>query len=384
MAQDMEWGPSIWGQRFTGSGSWTLRLRGDLVELTVGWGRHTTRIAGANPLRIRQGVFWTDLTLFPDTLDTVTVDGIPNRHGQAIADAIQAVVAEQKREAARRAEEERKLSRRLRFDAAYALIHDWHKSVHNSFAKGVVLRLQQTFRCPQALCDVSSHFVSKNPAQIPKNVSSETSAHGPVLHAFQVAGKDQIQDAVLGFLKGLSEQVRAGTTPRGRDGKLSVFVLGRYNDDQRRYVPSNWAQACGDVLTVQFMTMHASKGSEADYVILPSMVWGGFPSLRQDDPVLALAMPGSDTYPFAEERRLFYVALTRARRAVAMFTVRGHQSPFLTELVEDKLVVVTDTTGTPVKDRMCPKCKRGVIERKTGRYGVFYGCSAFPKCRYKP
>lgn len=135
MAQDMEWGPSIWGQRFTGSGSWTLRLRGDLVELTVGRDLHTTRIAGANPLRIRQGVFWTDLTLFPDTLDTVTVDGIPNRHGQAIADAIQAVVAEQKREAARRAEEERKLSRRLRFDAAYALIHDWHKSVHNSFAK---------------------------------------------------------------------------------------------------------------------------------------------------------------------------------------------------------------------------------------------------------
>ena len=145
--------------------------------------------------------------------------------------------------------------------------------------QGVVLRLQQTFRCPQALCDVSSHFVSKNPAQIPKNVSSETSAHGPVLHAFQVAGKDQIQDAVLGFLKGLSEQVRDRVVPPGRGGKLSVFVLGRYNDDQRRYVPSNWTQACGDVLTVQFMTMHASKGSEADYVILPSMVWGGLARL---------------------------------------------------------------------------------------------------------
>lgn len=84
-------------------------------------------------MRIHQGVFWTDLTLFPDTLDTVTVDGIPNGHGQAIADAFQTVMAEQKKEAARRAEEERKLSRGLGFDAAYALIPDWHLRVRNSF-----------------------------------------------------------------------------------------------------------------------------------------------------------------------------------------------------------------------------------------------------------
>jgi len=250
--------------------------------------------------------------------------------------------------------------------------------------QGVVLRLQQTFRCPQPLCDVSSRFVSKNPAQIPKEVHSQTPMHGPVLHAFQVGKSEEIQDAILGHLKDLSAQLRAGTVPQGAKGKASVFLLGRYNDDNRRYLPQQWERHCGDVLTLEFMSMHRSKGSEADYVILPNMTWGGFPNLRQDDPVLALAMPGSDPYPLAEERRLFYVALTRARRSVAMFTVRGRQSPFLKELVEDKLAVVTDTTGTRVRERHCPRCKRGVIEQKHGRYGNFLGCTNYPKCKYKP
>ncbi|MHB0667120.1 UvrD-helicase domain-containing protein [Roseomonas mucosa] len=49
------------------------------------------------------------------------------------------------------------------------------------FGHGQVLRLEQTFRCPQELCDVSSRFVSKNPAQIPKRVWSATPSQGPVL-----------------------------------------------------------------------------------------------------------------------------------------------------------------------------------------------------------
>lgn len=179
-------------------------------------------------------------------------------------------------------------------------------------------------------------------------------------------------------MKALSEQLHADAVPPGRGGKTSVFLLGRYNDDNRRCLPQRWDRHCDDVLTLEFMSMHRSKGSETDYVILPNMTWGGFPNLRQDEPVLTLAMPGSNPYPLTEERRLFYVALTRARRSVAMFTVRGRQSPFLKELAEDKLAVVTDTTGTPVRERHCPRCKRGVIEQKHGRYGDFLGCTNYP------
>ena len=114
------------------------------------------------------------------------------------------------------------------------------------------------------------------------------------------------------------------------------------------------------------------------------LVRGGFPNLRKEDPELSLAMPGSDPYPQAEERRLFYVALTRARRSVAMFTVRGRVSPFLDELVGDGLVEMTDTAGEPVNETKCPECGIGVLITKPGRYGPFVGCSNYPDCRFKP
>ncbi|MCC8564873.1 3'-5' exonuclease, partial [Xanthomonas citri] len=137
-------------------------------------------------------------------------------------------------------------------------------------------------------------------------------------------------------------------------------------------------------MEVKFLTAHRSKGTEADYVVLPGMVSRGFPSLRSDDPVLSLAMPAGDTYPLSEERRLFYVALTRARRTVAMFTVLGKQSPFLDELVKEGNVKVTTLAGTAVKEDRCPLCKVGVFVDRTGPHGPFKSCSSYPRCHHKP
>lgn len=250
------------------------------------------------------------------------------------------------------------------------------------FGHGQVLRLEQTFRCPQSLCDVSSRFVSKNPAQIAKKVRSATPAQGPVLQAFQVPKSDQVQGAVDLYLANLHRALLDGTVALGRGGKVSVFVLGRYNAD-RKCVPPGWKSRYGGRMDVAFLTAHGSKGAEADYVVLPGMVDRGFPNLRADDPVLALAMPNADAYPLGEERRLFYVALTRARRSVAMFTVKGRSSPFLDELAGERAVTVTDTAGEPVVEQRCPVCERGVIVVRDGPYGPFRSCSGFPRCRYK-
>lgn len=254
------------------------------------------------------------------------------------------------------------------------------------FGHGQVLKLEQTFRCPQALCDVSSKFVAKNPAQISKSVRSRTPTHGPVLQAFQVDNKSKLAGAIDQFVVTLAEGVRRGEVPLGQDGKVSVYVLGRYNAD-RQYVPTQRSRF-DRYVDVSFLTIHRSKGSEADYVILPEMLsllrGRSFPNTRSDDPVLALAMPDGDDFPLGEERRLFYVALTRARRSVAMFTARGQCSVFLRELEEEGAVTITDTDGEAIHEESCPSCKQGVLVLRSGPYGEFRSCSNFPACVYKP
>lgn len=253
----------------------------------------------------------------------------------------------------------------------------------DSFGPSQVLQLSQTYRCPQALCDASSRFIARNPAQIAKQVRSSTPAQGPVLQAFQVASRDRLQDAVYQYLQRLQQQLQSGAVAPGRDGRLSVFILGRYNAD-RSFLPAHWAQRFGAQLELGFLTAHRAKGAEADIVVLPAMLERSFPSARADDPVLGLAMPDADPYPLSEERRLFYVALTRARRSVALFTVQGKRSLFLDELVHDGAVQITATTGEPIREQACPACDGGVIVQRNGPYGQFTSCSGYPRCQYKP
>ncbi|HDS1391151.1 UvrD-helicase domain-containing protein [Stenotrophomonas maltophilia] len=248
---------------------------------------------------------------------------------------------------------------------------------------GQVLKLEQTFRCPQALCDASSRFVSRNPAQIAKAVRSAAPAMGPVLQAFQMNRREELQDGVRQYLARLHQQLLSGAVPQGRNGRVTVFILGRYRAD-RSAVPPDWKTAFGSTMDVEFLTVHRSKGREADYVILPGMINRSFPSLRADDPVLSLAMPDGDTYPLSEERRLFYVALTRARRSVAMFTLQGKRSPFLDELVKDRAVEVTAISGAAIHEERCPVCKVGVFVDRMGPHGAFRSCSSYPLCHNKP
>ena len=134
-------------------------------------------------------------------------------------------------------------------------------------------------------------------------------------------------------------------------------------------------------IRLSFRTIHSSKGLEADYVVVPNLSAGSyaFPSRIRDDPILGLAMTDGDSYPHAEERRLFYVALTRARRGVLLISPDHSPSPFVTELIHDGLVrgVGTGAVATP-----CPGCRVGVLRPRSGRTGHFWGCSAFPACTF--
>ncbi|WP_028205221.1 UvrD-helicase domain-containing protein [Paraburkholderia nodosa] len=246
-----------------------------------------------------------------------------------------------------------------------------------------LMKLEETFRCPQALCDISSRFIRKNPNQLAKKVHSMTAPIGPVIRAFQVGQRGELRAAIDSVLEELHRGVVEGAIPPGKDGIVTVFVLGRYNKEES-YVPSNWNARYGRHIALTFMSIHRSKGAQADYVILPGMLSSSFPSTRVDDPVLAMAMPSGDAYPLGEERRLFYVALTRARRSVVLLTVRGEASSFLDELVKDGAVTIESTAGEVIEEERCPACGIGVIVLRTGPYGAFEACSAYPRCEYKP
>jgi DNA helicase-4 len=116
---------------------------------------------------------------------------------------------------------------------------------------------------------------------------------------------------------------------------------------------------------------------------MPRVVRGsyGFPSKNVDDPVLSLAMPAREEFRFAEERRLFYVALTRARRAVALFTIEDRVSPFLVELAQEHGIQLERLSGVAHQVIPCAACKRGTMVLRRSKFGTFHGCSEYPNCR---
>jgi DNA helicase IV len=242
------------------------------------------------------------------------------------------------------------------------------------FGRGHQLALTTTFRCTQTICDTARTFVSKNPDQFSKPMRSAHQDPGPPVTVIQA---DDPADALASYLDDLSTAVAGGSVPGGRDGTVSVDVLGRYRferDVLPKHPPVN--------LHVTFRTMHGSKGLEADYIVIPGMTTGtyGFPSTIADDPVLDLAMPAPETFPHAEERRLFYVALTRARRAVLLITHPRRMSPFVIELLKDPHVTVTGNSDAPVE--ICPGCGQGTLVERNGKFGPFLGCSTFPVCKH--
>ena len=248
------------------------------------------------------------------------------------------------------------------------------------FGESEVLRLERTFRFPQSIADVSSQFVLQNPSQLIKRVVSTTAEDPPTISVVTVDTDKAVKAAIHHRLKVLHTQIARGRTVHPVGHKTTVLVLGRYRH-QVDYLPD--CRDLSDLLNVKFMTIHASKGAEADYIVIPGMVSGkwGFPSTIPNDPVLRMAMPAAEDFRQAEERRLFYVAMTRARRGVLLFTVNKWESPFLMELIRDHSIPRTNAIGEGLDSTVCPTCGRGFMVSRTSKRGPFLGCGRYPRCK---
>lgn len=158
--------------------------------------------------------------------------------------------------------------------------------------------LKYTYRNSNELIYVSSHFIMKNKKQLSKNIESHKNLKKPIVITFNYSIEDII--ALIGNSK--------------------VLVLGRNNADIENV---EWENK---------LTIHRSKGLEEDNVILVNS--DSIPSKVPNERLLRFVLNDNDYIPYEEERRLFYVALTRTREKIYIM-VNKSISPFVKELMRD-------------------------------------------------
>jgi DNA helicase IV len=238
--------------------------------------------------------------------------------------------------------------------------------------------LDTAFRYSQGLLDASSTFVEENPAQLRKQLVAH-SGPSPILPICVILTEQSREGASADPFQ-LAFREIAGMT---NGTKCTVKMIGRYRFNEPKEFGGYRAKLEHQGIQLEYQTAHQSKGTEADFVIIAGLEAGiyGFPSNVSDDPLMRLVLSDSEAFPYAEERRLFYVALTRARKRVYLIVPADTASPFVEdELLSEKYSAFVEVLGEISERHLCPVCSGKTIKRRTGKFGNFWGCSHYPLC----
>lgn len=234
--------------------------------------------------------------------------------------------------------------------------------------------LNRTFRFAQPQLDVTSWFVQKNESQLKKSITGRAGDLGkPIEVVF-------LSPSAPDYTKSVLESIEAA---RPRRKRWSVLLLGRYN---RLEPPDLEAVASRfSMLDVAFMSVHKSKGLEADAVAILGLRAAryGFPSEVEDDSLLNLVLPANEDFTHAEERRVLYVAITRARAKAVLVADPHATSEFIGELFEHPDVY--GPRELAFTRYACPTCNRGRLELTNPNRlnGYAWRCSLRPYCDHE-
>lgn len=269
-----------------------------------------------------------------------------------------------------------------------------------AFGYGKELKITRTYRNAQEVIDIAGSFIQKNDAQLKKALVSPKHIEDPIIIESYTEEVDRKQTQGKGgkyYLIGKTvENIVAKILEE--NPKSSILLLGRYGFDAFNLCRSAdffYDEKTGGVMSktfpgvrLEFMTVHRAKGLGFDNVIIINgrNELYGFPSQIQDDPVLKYVVKDDHSIEYAEERRLFYVALTRTKNRVYIVTPEQHPSKFVTELIADyKHVKVngqicTEDDTTPTNIKRCPICGYPLQLRYKPHYGLkLWICSNDPE-----
>ncbi|KEY59059.1 DNA helicase IV [Serratia sp. DD3] len=185
-----------------------------------------------------------------------------------------------------------------------------------NFGEGTQCALDTSYRFNDRIGDVANTFVQQNPYQLKK-----------ALNSLSKGNKKSVVILPQEQLEALLDKLSGYALPDAR-----ILLLARYHHLKPEILQkavTRWPK-----LNIEFMTIHASKGQQADYVIITGLCDGydGFPAAARESILEAVLLPQPENFPEAEERRLLYVALTRARHQVWLMQDPANPSVFVEQL----------------------------------------------------
>lgn len=238
----------------------------------------------------------------------------------------------------------------------------------NKVGKCETILLDKTFRFDNQLSDLASKFIMQNPLQYKKHISTLIQSDKPsvILHAI---GTNDYTPKIKEILKGI---------PPGS----SVMFLNR--NKLGFNIKKSFLKEYEDQYKLSTMRIHGSKGLEADYVIIFEVTskLSGIPSLVKNTKIAKALLPTFDNYKYSEERRLFYVALTRAKKKCFIITEYNAPSTFVFELIDKGYNIDTSSVQLEklYRSEPCHRCNSDLAKLISKAKKTYYKCSDYEYC----
>ncbi|CRX73679.1 TPA: DNA helicase IV [Yersinia enterocolitica] len=187
-----------------------------------------------------------------------------------------------------------------------------------NFGESAECALDTTYRFNDRIGEVANRFIQQNPYQLKKPLNSLSQGNKKSVVILPSEQLESLLDKLSGFVK----------------DDERILILARYHHlrpEILQKATTRWPK-----LTIDFMTIHASKGQQADYVIIAGLHEGNdsFPAVVRESILEDVLLPPPEDFPDAEERRLLYVAMTRAKHQVWLLQDTANPSIFVNQLSE--------------------------------------------------
>ena len=196
------------------------------------------------------------------------------------------------------------------------------------FKDAKVMKIQNTYRNSNELINIAGNFIMRNNNQIKKKLKSNKHLKYPIKIVYYKNIKDAFKRLILNIYEDNEDK--------------KILVLGRNNSDINmviddkyfKLVENNLIYKANESIKIEYLTIHKSKGLESDNVIIINLEddYLSLPNKIKENKILRYVTLNKDIFKFAEERRLFYVGLTRTKNYVYLLTPYKNESIFISEL----------------------------------------------------